>query len=105
MTKIQDNNYISIQGWMITKLKLTGKKLILFALIYGFSQTPGTYYTGSLAYASEWMDCDRTYVSKVLAKLIEEGLIWKEDVYDTAGKCVGMRCKVTDTISKIYSDA
>ena len=33
-----DNNYINIQGWMRTKLNLTDNKLIMFAIIYGFSQ-------------------------------------------------------------------
>lgn len=35
---IKDENHIVIEGWMVTKLKLVGNELIIFALIYGFSQ-------------------------------------------------------------------
>lgn len=34
--KIKDHEYTVIQGWMISRLNLTGVELILYALIYGY---------------------------------------------------------------------
>ena len=36
--KIKNENYVLIQGWMINELKLKGNELLIYALIYGFSQ-------------------------------------------------------------------
>ena len=36
--KIKRSNFVIIQGWMITDLKLKGNQLMIFAAIYGFSQ-------------------------------------------------------------------
>ena len=33
------DNYINIQGWMRTDLDLKGNELLVYAIIYGFSQT------------------------------------------------------------------
>ncbi len=35
---IKADNYIAIQGWMVTELGLKNTELIVYALIYGFSQ-------------------------------------------------------------------
>jgi hypothetical protein len=31
-------NYVTIQGWQVSELKLSGNELIAYALIYGFCQ-------------------------------------------------------------------
>ena len=36
--KLRSSEFLTIQGWMITKLHLTGMELVLFALIYSYSQ-------------------------------------------------------------------
>lgn len=36
MRKIKGHEYMVIQGWMISELKLSGVELILYALIYGY---------------------------------------------------------------------
>ena len=35
---VKNENYLVIQGWMITELKLKGNELLIYAIIYGFSQ-------------------------------------------------------------------
>ena len=35
---MKNENYITIQGWMVNELKLTGNDLICYALIYGFTK-------------------------------------------------------------------
>ena len=77
MFMINRENYIVIQGWMITDLKLTGKELILYALIYGFSQVKEQRFNGSLAYMEEWLGTTRPTVIKTLQELINKNLIKK----------------------------
>ena len=42
---ISDGTYITIQGWMRTDLKLSGNELIVYAIIYGFSQNKQGEFT------------------------------------------------------------
>lgn len=35
---VKNENYLVIQGWMITELKLKGNELLIYAIIYGFSR-------------------------------------------------------------------
>ena len=46
MQLVSDNNYINIQGWMVSKLNLKGNDLLIYAIIYGFSQTNNQRFTG-----------------------------------------------------------
>ena len=47
-SKIQDNNYFQISGWMLNRLKLKGTDLQIYAIIYGFSQEgQGEFYADS----------------------------------------------------------
>mgnify|MGYP001438009363 CR=1 FL=1 len=52
MTKIKNENYIAIQGFMVKELGLTGNELIAYALIYGFSQDDESEFRGSLNYVA-----------------------------------------------------
>ena len=38
MTRVNPENYITVQGWMVTDLNLKGNELLIYACIYGFSQ-------------------------------------------------------------------
>ena len=62
---------------MISKLKLSGNNLIVFALIYGFSQEEGTYFTGSLSYICEWTNMTKSSVVATLKALVKYGYINK----------------------------
>lgn len=72
------NNYILIQGWMIEDLHLSGNDLLIYALIYGFSQDGVSYFCGSLKYISQWLGIDISTASRVINKLIKGGLIEKK---------------------------
>ena len=50
MEKIKPNNFINIQGWMVTELGLKGNELIIYAIIAGFSQDGESNFHGSLSY-------------------------------------------------------
>lgn len=81
---MQDENYFTVQGWMINRLKLSGNELLAFAVIYGFSQTDGTVFSGSLDYLCKSIGCARRAALNVLQRLMDKGLIFKQK-YDKNG--------------------
>lgn len=78
-SKVNDKNYIVIQGWMLTALHLKGNELLIYACIYGFSQLEGQVFNGSLQYLADWTNSTRQGVVKCLKSLIEKGYIAKAD--------------------------
>ena len=96
---VKPENYIVIQGFMLTDLHLKGAELLVYATIYGFCQTEGQYFTGSLQYLSEWTNCTVRGVSKCITGLTEKGLI--SEVLDEKGK----RCGFTVTRTSEQSSA
>ena len=79
MDKVKDKNYVVIQGWMVNKLKLKGNELLVYALIYGFSQSENQKYAGSLQYLADWTNSTKQGVLKNLKLLVEKGFIQKEE--------------------------
>lgn len=74
-TAIKDENYYCITGWMVTKLKLSGLKLQIYAIIYGFSQTSGQECNVSREYLATFTGSSLRGVSDAIAKLKKQGLI------------------------------
>ena len=79
MSGIKDENYISIQGWMVNRLNLKGNELLVYAIIFGFSQDGESRYTGSRRYLANWCGCSVKTVGNALASLVAKGLISKHD--------------------------
>ena len=74
---IKNENYINIQGWMLSKLGLKGNQLLIYAIIYGFCQDGESTFHGSLIYFEHWTNSTRQGVIKALKQLQEDGLIIK----------------------------
>lgn len=91
MGKVRAENYITIQGWMVTDLELKGNELLLYALIYGFSQDDG-YYTGGLQYVMEWLNCSKPTAIATLKTLTEKELIERIETEVNNVKVVNYRC-------------
>ena len=71
--KVREDNYFAVQGWMVTELKLKGNALMLYAIIYGFSQTTNTAFTGSVDYLCEWLGgVSRPTVINTLDNLVKQ---------------------------------
>ena len=96
---VKPENYIVIQGFMLTDLHLKGAELLVYAAIYGFCQTEEQYFTGSFQYLSEWTNCTVRGVSKCLKSLTEKNLI--SDICDENGK----RCGYTILATQEQSSA
>lgn len=75
---IKDDNYISIQGWMLS-LGIKGNALIAFACIYGFSQDGKSDFRGSAQYIADWCGISRTAAFSVLKSLVQKKLVIKND--------------------------
>lgn len=79
MSKVKNENFIAIQGWMVSELGLKGNSLLIYAIIYGFSQAEGQVFSGSLQYLADWTNSTRQGALRILKNLIEAGLIIKKE--------------------------
>lgn len=78
MTKlIQPESFVTIQGWMVTHLKLKSNELMIYAIIYGFCQIRGQVFSGSVRYLAEWTNSTKRGVYKNLKSLVDKELIEK----------------------------
>lgn len=76
--KVKDESYFLIAGWMITKLQLKGNTLMIYAIIYGFSQDGESSFKGSRRYLCDFIGASKPTIDKALEELVERGLIIKE---------------------------
>lgn len=76
---MKNENYITIQGWMVSQLKLSGNELICYALIYGFTQDEESEFKGSLSYVAEWLNVSKGNARLILKKLVDKGHVIKRD--------------------------
>lgn len=76
---IRRENYINIQGWMITDLMLKGNDLLIYAIIYGFTQDGEQWFEGSRQYLADWCNSTKKGISKNLDSLTKKGYIIKEE--------------------------
>ena len=79
-SKVKDGKYIVIASFMLTELNLKGNELLIYAIIYGFSQTDGMKgFSGSLQYLADWTNSTKQGVIKNLKSLADKGYITKEE--------------------------
>lgn len=74
---MNDKSFVMVAGWMVSKLQLKGRELLIYAVIYGFSQDGQSWFTGSVRYLAEWAGCSKRTVYTTLQSLLEKGLIHK----------------------------
>lgn len=79
MSKIKNTNYFTVQGWMITDLGLASNELLVYAIIYGFSQDESSEFTGSLNYLADFINSTKPTIIKCLKSLIDKGFLIKTD--------------------------
>lgn len=81
MEAVKKEKYICIQEFMVRDLNLKGNELIVYALIYGFSQDDTQFFSGSLNYIADWINSSKTTVRNILKSLCDKGLLIKRDKY------------------------
>lgn len=79
MGKVKDDSNFQIYGWMVTQLKLKGNELLIYAIIYSFSQNNNGdgIFNASTAYLCEWTSLSKRSVIDGLFSLTERNLIIK----------------------------
>ena len=99
--KVNENSYVSIQAFMVNELRLSGNELIIFAVIFGFSQDGETWFSGSRAYLAAWCQASKATVSSNLAKLCDKGYIEKRTRNENGDTFNDYRvCKKLDGVCK-----
>ena len=94
---MKNKNYITILGWMVNELSLSGNDLICYAVIYGFSQDDN-FWEGSQSYLSDWLGVSRRAVADILKRLISNGLITKQEYEVNKVKFCKYKAIVPNTI-------
>lgn len=84
VSKIDDENYYQVSGWMIKQLNLKGEELGIYAIIYGFTQNVNCF-SGSLAYLEEFTNSTKPTVIKAIKSLLKKGLLEKEVIITDKG--------------------
>lgn len=78
-SKIRDDNFYLVGGWMLNRLGLRGTALQIYAIIYGFSQDGEGCFTGSLQYLCDFTNASKNTVIKALKELVDRGLVTKSE--------------------------
>jgi predicted transcriptional regulator len=66
---------------MVNDLQLSGNDLMVYAIIYGFSQDGESRFTGSLQYLADWCNATKSGIQKNLKNLVDAGLIEKYESF------------------------
>lgn len=77
--EVKDGTYVNIQSFMVNELHLSGNALIIYAVIYGFSQDGDSWFTGSRSYLAAWCQASKSTVSRNLETLCADGLIERRE--------------------------
>ena len=78
---MKENNYITIPGFLRTRLDLKGSELIITALIYGYSQDGNSWFMGKTEYIAEWAGVTDKNVLRSLKRLTEKGILEKKEMF------------------------
>ena len=75
---IKNENFYTVLGWMLNILELRGNELIIFAIIYSFSQDGESEFTGSLNYLQQFSNIKaQNTVMATLKSLTDKNYIIK----------------------------
>lgn len=79
---LSNYNYVTLQGWMIKELDLKGNELIVYSVVYGFSQNEDNCFWGSSKYLMEWCHATKATIINTLKSLCDKGLLIKCKIED-----------------------
>lgn len=77
---MKDNNYIVVQSWMCSELRLKSNELLVFALIHGFSQDGESRFCGSRSYIAKTLNITLPTVDSAIKSLVDKKLIEQHKV-------------------------
>ena len=79
---MRKDGYVVVQPWMIQDYNLKSNELLVYALIWGFSQDEQSCFYGSVSYIMDYFSLSKNTVLSALGVLEEKGLLrkWSEPV-------------------------
>lgn len=87
------DQYITIPAIARMEYNLKGNDLLVYGIIHGFTQHRG-WCECSLQYICDWIGCsDKSRVSIIISRLVDAGIIEKQDVYVNNVKFCKYRAK------------
>ncbi|MBR0189831.1 MAG: helix-turn-helix domain-containing protein [Clostridia bacterium] len=101
---VKDENYIVMHGWMRNKLGLKGNDLIVYAVLWGFSQDGESEFRGTIDYITDFSGSTRITVIRSLQSLVKVGFIKKVERNIKEGKANGYICVPLDQIGVYQND-
>lgn len=79
-SRIKDENYYQISGFMVNRLGLKGVALSVYAIIYGFTQDGENEFTGSLQYLCDFCGgVSKPTIINALKDLVKRGYIIRRE--------------------------
>ena len=82
------DNWITIPGYAISELHLSGNELLAYGLIAGFSHDGESQFSGTLEFIGDALNVTKRGAIKIIDRLIERGLVDKTTSRDPQGHCV-----------------
>lgn len=107
MAEIKNENHIVIHGWMRNELNLKGNELLVYALLYGFSQDGESSFRGKLTFIQDWFDISKKTAITIIQKLEARGLVSKSKnscgKFEYGVKITPIGCKnYTSEVKKLH---
>ena len=90
-SKVKDDNFFLVSGWMLNRLNLKGITLQVFSIIYGFSQDGESWFSGSLRYLMDFTNASRRTIISTLKDLTENGYLVKREHLENGVKFCAYR--------------
>lgn len=75
----QGRQYITVMDWMWDDLGLTGNDILVYAMIYGFSQDGSSEFKGSANYVAQRLHIRKATALDILRRLTALGVIKKRE--------------------------
>jgi hypothetical protein len=76
---MNDSEYYIASGWMKNQLGLEGDEMVVYAIIYGYSQDGMSKYQGTAQRIADWIGKEKRTVYKILKSLCDKGLIVRHE--------------------------
>lgn len=95
---VKEKSYLHIEAFMVNDLKLKGNELLVYAIIFGFSQDEESVYSGSLQYLADWTNSTKRGIIKTLQSLIQKKLIEKNEIFKNGQKFCEYKARVVNKV-------
>lgn len=82
-------SHVVILPFMVERLHLRGNELIIYAIIFQYSQDGECLYRDGIPYLAEWTKLRNDEICRILNDLIRRGLIRAVEISDGGNKEFG----------------